>query len=171
MKFLVVVSPPSIYHNWNLKGNGWNRKIYLQYPSNTPKYTTSEPYWMQNNLLLYIPFFIHNNLKMIINKIFSSIYLSLTVLFTFVPLHGDHESWVHKTRKLSMIRGENESTSNRRFSKTIRPLRTILKLNKVICVCIEGVILADWSGKQKFNTQRCYICSSKIWFFETPCLR
>ena len=55
-------------------------KNYLQYPSNTPKYTTSEPYWILNNILFDISFGMHNNLKVII-KIFSTNYLSLAVPF------------------------------------------------------------------------------------------
>ena len=54
---------------------------------NTPKYTTSIPYWMLNNLLFRISFCMRNNLNVII-KIFSTIYLSRAVLFTSVPLEG-----------------------------------------------------------------------------------
>ena len=79
-------------------------KNHLQYPSNTPKYTTSDPYWMQNNLF-YILFFMHNNLKMII-KIFNNIYLSPVVLFPSLPLYWHHESWVHKTRNFVRDKGK-----------------------------------------------------------------
>ena len=51
----------------------------LQCPSNTPKYTNSVAYWMHNNLLFYIPFWI----KAII-KIFRTIYLACAVLFPSV---------------------------------------------------------------------------------------
>ena len=67
-------------------------KNYLQYPSNTSKYTTSDPYWMKNKLLFNTPFWIHNNLNMII-KIFITIYLSLTVLFPSVPLYLHNARW------------------------------------------------------------------------------
>ena len=60
---------------------------YIKYLSNTPKYTTSVPYWMLNNLFSDITLWMHNNLNVII-KIFSTILLSLTVLFPSVPLEG-----------------------------------------------------------------------------------
>ena len=93
----------------------------LQYTSNTPKYTTSNPYWMQNNLLLDIPFCMHNDLKIII-KIFSTIYLSLVVIFTFVSLYWHHESWAHKTWTIVNDTAKKGSTTNHSFSTTIRPL-------------------------------------------------
>ena len=77
-------------------------KNYLQYPTYTPKYTTSDPFWMQNGLQFDINSCMHNNLKTII-KILSTIYLSLAVLFPFVPSYWNHESWVHKTQKMSII--------------------------------------------------------------------
>ena len=60
---------------------------YLQYSSNTPKYTTPVPYWMLNNLLFDISFWMHNNLNVII-KIFSTIYLFPEVLFPYTTLEG-----------------------------------------------------------------------------------
>ena len=45
---------------------------------------TSDPYWMQNNLLFGIPFCVHNNPNVVI-KIYSNIYLSLAVIFIYVP--------------------------------------------------------------------------------------
>ena len=49
-------------------------KNYPQYPSNTPKYTTSDSYWMQNNPLFAITYFMPNNLNKIIKT---------TALFTY----------------------------------------------------------------------------------------
>ena len=72
-------------------------KSFLQYQSNTSKYTTSDSYWMQNNPLFDIPFCVQNNLKMII-KIYINIDLYLEVMFYLVVLYWNHESWVHKTR-------------------------------------------------------------------------
>ena len=74
-------------------------KNYPQYPSNTPKYTTSDSYWMQNNLFFDIPFCMHNNLNTNI-KTFRTFYLWRTVLFPSVPLYWNHESWFNKNRKV-----------------------------------------------------------------------
>ena len=71
-----------------LKWSVWNIYFLYQYPSNTPKCTTFDPYWMQNNLLFDITFCIHNNLTMI--KILSAIYPSLAVLFLSIPLYWHH---------------------------------------------------------------------------------
>ena len=71
----------------------------------------------------------HNNLNTIIT-IFSTIYLLLLVLFPSVPLYWHHESWVHKNRKFVHDTSKSGSTSNRHFSMTIRPLRTIFSLRK-----------------------------------------
>ena len=62
-------------------------KNFLQYPSNTPKYTTSVTYWMLNNILFNIPFWMHNNLNIIV-KIFNTIYLQRLVLLTSIPPEG-----------------------------------------------------------------------------------
>ena len=40
----------------------------LHYPSNATKYTTSDPYWIQNNPLFDTPFCMHYNLKTIIKR-------------------------------------------------------------------------------------------------------
>ena len=73
-------------------------KNYVQYPSNIPKYTTSNSYWMQNNIFFDIPCCMHKNLKIII-KICSTIFLLLAVIFPSAPLYWYQESGVHKTRK------------------------------------------------------------------------
>ena len=104
-------------------------KHYLQYPSTTPKYTTSDPYWMQNNLFFDITFLVHYNLKMII-KIFSTIYLSLAVIFPYVPLNCYHDSWDHKPQKIVHDTAKKGSTTNHRFSMTIRPLKMICNFIK-----------------------------------------
>ena len=101
--------------------------FYLQYPSNTPTYNTSDPYLIQNNLILDVPFCMHNNLKTII-KIYCTIKISFVLLFPSVPSYWNHESWVHKTRNFVYDRGEIGSTYNRHLSKIIRPLRTIFNL-------------------------------------------
>ena len=71
-------------------------KKYLQYLPDTPKYNTYDPYWMQNDLMFGIPFWIPNKLNILI-KIFITIYLSFVVLFPYVPLYYHHEPWVHIT--------------------------------------------------------------------------
>ena len=105
-------------------------EFFLQYPSNTPQYTTSDPYWMQNKLFCDIHFCMQNSLKMII-KIFSTIYLSLAVLFPSVLSYLHHESWVQKTETFLHDAAKTGSTSNRRFSRTIKPLRMIFNLIKL----------------------------------------
>ena len=61
----------------------------------------------------------HKNLKMII-EIFSTIYLSLAVLFPFVSFYQYHESWFHKIRKYFYL------TSNCLFLAKIIPSGTTL---------------------------------------------
>ena len=95
----------------------------FQYPSNTPKCTNFDPYWMQNNIFFDIPFCMHNNLNMV--KILGTIYLLLAVLFLFVPSYWHLESWVYETRKFVHDTAKTGSTSNLCFSATIRPLRKI----------------------------------------------
>ena len=104
-------------------------KNYLQYPLNTPKYTTSDPYCMQNNLLFDIPFWMQNKLNMII-KISSTIYLLLTVLFPSIPSYWQHEYWVHKTRNFFHDTAKSVSTSNHCFSTTNGPLIIMFNLIK-----------------------------------------
>ena len=71
----------------------------------------------------------HNNLNMII-KIYSTIYLSLTLIFPSVLSYWHHESWVHKTRKIIYSMAKKGSTFNLCFSNAIESLRTIFKLIK-----------------------------------------
>ena len=59
-----------------------------------------------------------------------TIYLSLPVLFPFVPYHWHHESWVQKTRNVFHDTEKIGSTSNCRFSTTIRALRMIFNFIK-----------------------------------------
>ena len=101
-----------------------NSKNYLQYPLNTPKYTTSNPYWVQNTLLFGKSFFVQNNLKIII-KIFSTIYLSLALFFPSFPPSWHHESWVHKSLKFVHDTSKNGQLPITVSQTTIRPLRTI----------------------------------------------
>ena len=68
----------------------------------------------------------HNNLKIII-RIFSTIYLSLSVLFTSVPLYWYHESWVQKPRNFGHDTAKIGSASNFHLSMTIRPLKMVLE--------------------------------------------
>ena len=100
-------------------------ETFVQYPSNIPKYTISDPYWMQNNIF-YITFKMHNNLNITI-KLFSTIYLSLAVLFNYVASYWHNESWVHKPWNI-FHDTKKGSTSNIHFSTTITSLRTILTL-------------------------------------------
>ena len=127
----------------------WTKKSYLKYRSNTPKYTTSDHDCMQNNQMFDITFCIYNNLKMII-KIFSTVYLSLAVLFTYIPSY-----WLHKNLFPPMIWKNRVS------------FQSLFLNNKYT---FKGNILADWSGNSKFNPCRYYICSTKILNFETPYL-
>ena len=107
--------------------SGVGKIFFLQYQSNTQKYTTSDLYWINNNLLFYIPFCIHNNLNIII-KIFKTIYLMFMVIFLPISLYWHHDSLVHKTRTFFHDTSKTGATSNRCFSTTIRPLRYIFTL-------------------------------------------
>ena len=62
-------------------------KNYLQYPSNTLKYTTSVLYWMYNKLFFDNHFCMQNNLNMMI-KILNTIYLLYAVLFPSIISKG-----------------------------------------------------------------------------------
>ena len=137
----------------------WVKFIFLQYPSNTLKYTTSNPYWIQNILLLDIIFCIHNNLNLII-KILITINLSLTVLFPSVPFNFHHGFWVHKPQKFVHETEKISSTSNTCSETKIRLL--VFFNYQALYVCLKGNTLADRSRKRKFNPRRYYICSSKI---------
>ena len=138
-------------------------KNYLQYPSNIPKHTASDPYWMKNDLLFNIPFCMHNNLN-IITKIFRIIYLSLAVIFPYIPMHWRHESWVHKTRKIV-----HDTEKRVHFQWPFLDYNDTFKENiylyKVLFVCFKGIILTDWSIKRKLNPRKYHICSPKICFF------
>ena len=98
-------------------------------------------------------------------KIPSTIYLLLVVLFISVQLYWHHESRVHKTRKFVRDTAKKGSTSNRRLSTTIRPLKKIFKLYKVISLWFKGIILSGWSRKLKYNPRRYSICSSIFFCF------
>ena len=78
-------------------------KNHLQYPSNTPKYTTTDPYFIQNNLLLNIQFCMHNNQKILIK------YSALFICCSRCPFFMFHRIGIMslgstKLGKLSMIR-------------------------------------------------------------------
>ena len=110
-----------------LKWSGLNQEI-LQYPPNTPKCDTSDPYWIQNNLFFDIPFYMHNNVNNII-KIFSTSYLLIPVIFPSFTSYWNHDSWVQKPQKFFHDTSKTGSTSNRHLSTTIRPLRIIFTLS------------------------------------------
>ena len=84
---------------------------------------------MQNNQLFDILFRMYNNLNIII-KIFSAIYLSLTVIFPSVLLYWHNESWVHITRKHFHNMSRTGSTSNRHFLAKIIHLIIIFNFIK-----------------------------------------
>ena len=108
-----------------------------RYPSNTPKYTTSVPYWIQNNLFSDINFCMHNNLKIII-EIFSTIYLSLAVIFPSVPYYWHRASWVHTTRNNFPWYGINRVNFQLPF------------------------INNNWTFKNNFNSIKFYTSASKL---------
>ena len=84
---------------------------------------------MQNNLFFNTYFCIHNNRKRTI-KINRTIYLSLSVLFPFVPLYWNHESWVQKDQKFVHDTAKKGLASNQYFSMKIRPIRMVLSFTK-----------------------------------------
>ena len=121
-------------------------QIFLRYPLKTPKYTTSDPYCMQNNLLFGIPFSLNKNLKVII-QIFSTIYLSLAVFFPSTPLLWNRDLGSTNLEKFH-DKEKIWSTTNSRFSTTIIPLRTILKLIKLYIYGLKVFysLISAWKG-------------------------
>ena len=120
----------------------------LQFPPNTPNYTTSVPSWVYNKLFIDIIIWI----KVVI-KIFNTIYLSRAVIFPSNPSEGmttffschcwHHESWFQKPWKIVPETAKKGSTSNFCFSTTIRHFRTMFKiinfyayLNKILYLLI-----------------------------------
>ena len=73
-------------------------KNYLQYPSNTREIFHLTVTGCKNLFFNEI-FLMHSDLNIII-KIFSTIYLLLLILFLSIPFYWNHESWVHKYRKV-----------------------------------------------------------------------
>ena len=99
---------------WRIKQGSDGNRTEIGMPKVTDiDYNIVAPfYWMQSNLLFGIHFCMHNYLKLII-KIYSTIYLSLAVIFPSIPSYWRHESWLHKPQKIVYCR----------FSRAIRPLR------------------------------------------------
>ena len=124
-------------------------KYFPRYPSNTPKYTTYNLYWIQNNLLFDLLF---------VWKITKRWSLKYSALFTccsccsFLPFHSIIIMSLGSTKlkNLSMMCQKQVQLSIAISQTIIRPLRTFSKLNKFLYVNFKGVILADWPIRKKW---------------------
>ena len=121
--------------------------FFLLYPYNTPKYTISDPYWMQNNLLFDKPFVCS------ITKTQPIDYAALFTCFLWCYFPPFHRFGIMSlgSKKLEFFHdmAQTGSNSNLRFSTTILPLITVFNFIKFYTSTLKVLYWLIAPGKGK----------------------
>ena len=151
-----------------LSGMGEIEEIYpisIKYT----KYTTSDPYWMQNNLLFDIIFYskwskyYHSNTQHYLTIACGAPSLRSNTLAS--------QALGPKNLNICPWYGKNRVNFQALFFSNNYTFKNNFRLYTVICFCLKDIIIVDWYGKGKCNPRRYYIFSSKMVLFETRYFR